>query len=183
MQQPDPTEGTSLELPSEPRIEPPVSESAPGTLDLPPSTPPPQPVEAAGPPHTEPARPLGDLVAAHFRRVEIAMLGRVLIATLSGALPASMITLERRRSLAQRLAGRAGEPIGITITAGDRLLSFREPALGVTEASIGHIVRGVVLSTTPVPVAQWLDELGNVLEQVTRDDQETRTALKQTLLS
>lgn len=184
MQQPDPTEGTSLELPSEPRIEPPASESASTTLDLPPSTPLPQPVDAPGPAHAEqPAGPLGDLVAAHFRRVEIAMLGRVLIATLSGALPASMITLERRRSLAQRLAGRAGEPIGITITAGDRLLSFREPALGVTEAFIGHIVRGVVLSTTPVPVARWLDELGNVLEQVTRDDEDARTALEQTLLS
>ncbi|HEV7203888.1 MAG TPA: hypothetical protein VGN18_04720 [Jatrophihabitans sp.] len=160
MQPPDPSQGTSLDLPTSP--------------------PPRQP----DPPHVEqPPGPLGDLVVAHFRRVEIAMLGRVLITTLGGALPASMVTLERRRSLGQRLSGRAGEPIGITITAGERLLSFRQSALGVTEALVGHTVRGVVLSTTPVPVAQWLDELGDVLEQVTRDDEAARTALERALLS
>ena len=165
MQQPDATgEGTSLDLPA--------------------STPPPQPLAAPGAEPAEPARgPLGDLVAAHFRRVEVAMLGRVLITTLGGALPRSMITVERRRSLGQRLSGRAGEPIGITITAGDRLLSFRAPDPGVAQAAIGHAVRGVVLSTTPVPVDQWLDELGRVLEQVTREDEASRAALERALLT
>lgn len=186
MQQPDPPEGTSLEIPSGPRVEGPVPgapRSAPSELELPPSTAPPQPAGEPDPPQAEqPRGALGDLVAAHFRRVEVAMLGRVLITTLGGALPASMITLERRRSLGRRLSGRAGEPIGITITAGDRRLSFRAPELGVAEASIAHTVGGVVLSTSTVPVAQWLDELGQVLEQVTRDDESARTALERAML-
>ena len=111
------------------------------------------------------------------------MLGRILISTLGGALPASMVRVERRRSLGRRLTGRAGEPIGITITAGDRTLSFRAPELGVAEASAGHTVRGVVLSSTPMPVAQWLDELAELLDQVTRTDQATRAALEQALLT
>jgi hypothetical protein len=127
--------------------------------------------------------PLAELVIAHFQRVEIAMLGRVLISTLSGALPASMIRLERRRSLRQRLSGRTAEPIGITITAGDRALSFRAPEIGVAEASVGHTVRGVVLSSTPMSITEWLDELGELLDQLTRDDEATRAALERMLLS
>ena len=127
--------------------------------------------------------PLGNLVVAHFRRVEIAMLGRVLISTLSGALPASMVSVERRRSLAQRLTGRAGEAIGITITAGDRALAFRAPEVGAVQASVGHVVHGVVLSSTPLPVAQWLDELGQLLDGLTDDDEATRVALERALLS
>ena len=135
---------------------------------------PPEPPELPAEPS-----PLGDLVVAHFRRVEVAMLGRVLITTLSGALPAAMVRVERRRRL---LPGRGGEPIGITITAGDRTLTFRAPEVGVAEASIGHVVRGVQLSSTPVPVAQWLDVLSEVLQQLTADDDATRAALERALL-
>ena len=183
MQPPEPLpQGTSLELPSEPRADTPVPVAS--ELELPPSSVPPavpsdEPVPAPG----EPAGgPLGDLVVAHFRRVEIAMLGRVLITTLAAALPASIIRLERRRSLGRRLSGRAGEPIGITITVGERMLSFRDPEVGAAEARIGHAVRGVVLSSTSVPVAQWLDELGPVLEQLTCDDEAARIALERALL-
>lgn len=111
------------------------------------------------------------------------MLARVLITTLGQALPPATIRLERRRSLARRLTGRRGEPIGITITAGDRILSFRAPQIGVAEASIGHTVRGVVLSTTPLPVGQWLDELTKLLEELTRDDEAARAALERALLN
>lgn len=173
MQQPDPTpEGTSLELPDHAGAAAPVE--GPPAAELPPPLP-------AGPAPAAPG-PLGDLVAAHFRRVESAMLARVLIGTLGGALPRSMVTVERRRSLGQRLSGRPGEAIGITVTAGDRQLSFRAPEVGAVQATIGHTVRGVVLSTTQVPVAQWLDELGGVLEDVTRDDEAARAALERALL-
>lgn len=159
------------------------SEPQPGTsLDLPASAPPPQPVEADDPGASTAPGPLGDLVVAHFRRVEVAMLGRVLIGTLAGALPPSMVRLERRRSLGRRLSGRSGDAVGITVMVGERWLTFRAPEPGVTEASIAHAVRGVVLSTTPVPVAQWLDELGAVLDQLTSADEVTRIALERALL-
>lgn len=181
MQSSEPPEpGTSLELTFTPPVEGPAAGSS-GELELPPSSSPP-PAAPAAPAPAEPG-PLGNLVAAHFRRMEIAMLARVLVSTLAGALPASMIRVERRRSLGRRLTGRAGEPIGITITAGERALTFRAPEVGVAEATVGHSVRGVVLSSTPVPVAQWLDELGELLDRVTRDDETTRIGLERALLS
>lgn len=142
----------------------------------------PQPAKAAETADAAEPGPLGDLVVAHFQRVEIALLGQVLITTLAGALPASIVRVHRRRSLLQRLSGRPGQPIGITITAGDRMLSFRAPEIGIAEASVGHAVRDVVLSTSPVSVARWLDELGELLNQLTRDDQATRMALERALL-
>lgn len=110
------------------------------------------------------------------------MLGQVLIRTLVGALPASIVRVQRRRSLWSRLVGRPGQPIGVTITAGNRTLSFRAPEIGIAEASVGHAVRGVVLSTSPVSVSQWLDELGGLLNELTRDDQATQIALERALL-
>ena len=126
---------------------------------------------------------LGDLVVARLRQTDSAMLGRVLIATLGTALPTSMIRLEQRRSIGQRLTRHSAEPIGITITAGERTLVFRAPNDGPPEASVGHVVRGVVLSSTPVPVAQWLADLGVLLNQLAREDEATRAALEQALLS
>ena len=175
---------TSLELPSAPGAAHPVDQGT--DLDLPASSAPtvPQAPQVASDAAAAPASgPLGNLVVAHFRRVEVAMLGRVLVSTLTGALPASMVRVERRRSLGKRLTGRAGEPIGVTVTAGDRALSFRAPDVGVVEATVGHVVRGVVLSTTPVAVGRWLDELGEVLDRVTRDDEATRSALERALLT
>ncbi len=187
MQPPEPAQpGTSLELTFTPNGENPTTPASSAELELPPSAvparepEPPEPAEVAAP---GAPGPLGNLVAAHFRRVEVAMLGRVLISTLGGALPASMIRLEQRRSMGRRLLGRTGEPIGITITAGDRTLTFRAPEVGVAEASAGHAVRGVVLSSTPMPVALWLDELAALLDQVTRDDEATRTALERAFQS
>ena len=158
-----PTPGTSLELSFDPSAE---------HHPVPPATE--EPTDRG---------PLGNLVVAHFRRVEVAMLGRVLISTLGGALPASMVSLERRRSFAQRLTGRDGEVIGITITAGDQALAFRAPEVGAVQASVGHVVHGVVLSSTPLPIAQWLDQLGELLDRLTTDDEATRVALERALLS
>lgn len=184
MEPSEPTQpGTSLEIASEP--DPETVAGPPGTsLELPQDGPATGELDTVrGSPEPDEPGMLGNLVVARFRRAEAATLGRVLITTLSDALPSSMIRVERRRSVGQRLARRTPEPIGITIAAGDRTLSLRAPDGGVVEATIGHTVRGVVLSSAPVPVAQWLDALGEVLEQLSRDDDATRIALERTLLS
>ena len=175
MQPPEPTsEQTSLELPSESTAAPPPSTE----LDLPAADAPPMPVDS---PAAEPAPgPLGNLLVAHFRRVEVAMLCRVLITTLGGALPPSRVQIERRR---RGLSRRGGEPIGVSVLAGDRMLTLRSPEIGVTEASVSHVVRGIALSTEQVPVAEWLDMLGTALDQLTREDEATRTALERALLT
>jgi hypothetical protein len=128
-----------------------------------------------------PATPLGNLVAAHFQRIEVAMLSRILTTTLAGALPASMLRVERRRNLAQRLMGRPGHAIGISITADDETLTFRAPQVGVTEATVSHTVRGVVLSSTRVSVAEWLSQLADLLNRTTTEDEATCIALERVL--
>jgi hypothetical protein len=126
--------------------------------------------------------PLGNLVAAHFQRVEIALLARVLTTTLVGALPPRMVRVQRRRTLIERLLRRPGETVGISVIADDQILTLRAPELGVTETTIGHIVRGVVLSSDRVPVATWLATLADTLNRVTNDDAVTRAALERALL-
>ncbi|SDI91194.1 hypothetical protein SAMN05444157_0761 [Frankineae bacterium MT45] len=111
------------------------------------------------------------------------MLSRILASTLAGALPPSMIKVERRRSMADRVAGRPGLAIGVSVTAKDKTLNFRAPDVGVVEASVSHTVRGIVLSTNQVTVAEWLDELRLLLNQMTADDAATREALERALLT
>jgi hypothetical protein len=130
----------------------------------------------------EPAAPLGNLVAAHFQRVEVAMLGRILATTLAGALPKAMVRVERHRTIAERLTARPGQPVGVSITSGDKTLTFRAPEVGVIEASVSHTVRGVVLSTARVTVPEWLDQLAAVLNTTTETDAATRAALERALL-
>jgi hypothetical protein len=130
----------------------------------------------------ETAGPLGNLVAAHLQRVEIAMLGRILTTTLVGALPASMVRVERRRTLLERLRRRPGQAIGVSVTSDDRMLSFRAPDVGVTEATVSHVVGGVVLSSRTVPVPDWLSMLAEMLNQATNNDETIRLALERTLI-
>lgn len=180
---PDVPEPTSLDLgaaqPTTPHAvapEPEAHESA---------APEPEVSAVSGPVLSGPATggPLGDLVAAHFQRVAVALLARILTTTLAGALPAHMVRVERRRTVIERLTRRPGRPIGVGITAGDTMLTFRAPNLGVIQASVSHTVNGIVLSTTRVSVPEWLSHLAVVLNQTTADDQATRAALERALLA
>jgi hypothetical protein len=110
------------------------------------------------------------------------MLGRVLTTTLDGALPASMMRVERRRTLLDRFRRRPGRAIGVSVTLDDQMLTFRAPDVGVTEASVSHVVGGVVLSRRPVPVPEWLTMLAAMLNRATNDDAAIRLALEQALL-
>jgi hypothetical protein len=131
----------------------------------------------------ETSGPLGNLVAAHLQRVEIAMLGRILTTTLVGALPAAMVRVERRRTLFEWLRRQPGQAIGVSVTADDQRLTFRAPEVGVTEASVSYIVGGVVLWTRRVAVPDWLAMLAAMLNKATNNDQAIRLALERTLLN
>ena len=150
----------------------------------------PEPSASVQPPDSQPpdsqpsdSQPLGTLVASHLQRLEVAMLSRVLATTLAGALPPSMVQVERRRSAADVLRRQPGVVIGVVVSAGDTVLAFRSPDIGVTEASVSHRVRGVVLSTTQVTVADWLAQLAGVLNRAADQDAATRAALRSAVLS
>jgi hypothetical protein len=130
---------------------------------------------------TEPA-PLGHLVAALTPHAEVAGMTHVLTATLAGLLPARLVRVERRRSLADRVGGRPGIPVAVTVLTGEHELALREAATGTVEATIAHSVRGVVLSRRSVPITEWITALATHLQRLGEQDQQARHALDRLLL-
>jgi hypothetical protein len=89
------------------------------------------------------------------------------------ALPAGVVTVDRPRTMSDRMRGRPGEVTKITVRLGDQVLT-----LGVQEgrpaAEICREVRGVVLSRRPVQLTEWAAELAKAL--VTYADQNAQAA-------
>jgi hypothetical protein len=108
--------------------------------------------------------PSFDLVAAALRAdsADVAIYARVLTESLSEALPPECVTVERERTMADRMRGRAGEVSKVVIRLGDQVmtLSVRN---GQPAAEICREVRGVVLSRQPVPLQEWTAALAGAL--------------------
>lgn len=126
--------------------------------------------------------PLGDLAAALSTHADVAAMTEVLTTTLAGLLPPDLVRVERRRGLADRLAGRAGVPTSLTVRGADHDLVLRRRTDGGTEAVIVHAVRGVALSRTPVPISEWTAALASELERLAASDAVARAALERLLL-
>ena len=105
-----------------------------------------------------------DLVAAALRAdsADVAIYARVLTESLSEALPPECITVERERTMADRMHGRPGEVSKVVIRLGETVmaLSIRK---GRPAAEICREVRGVVLSRQPVPLQEWTAALAAAL--------------------
>jgi hypothetical protein len=121
--------------------------------------------------------PTGDLhmIAAALRadHADIASYTRVLTATLGDALPAGMVTVERKRSLADRMAGREGEPVRLTVTTEDQELELRAGGQG----EVRQIVHCVVIKRRRVGVDEWLIALAAVLAGLAERSASARAAL------
>jgi hypothetical protein len=125
---------------------------------------------------TEPGDALSfEMVAAALRSdsADVAVYARVLTDSLGDALPAGVVTVDRPRTMSDRMRGRPGEVTKITVRLGDQVLT-----LGVQEgrpaAEICREVRGVVLSRRPVQLTEWAAELAKAL--VTYADQNAQAA-------
>ncbi len=105
-----------------------------------------------------------ELVAAALRAdsSDIAVYARVLTESLGDSLPPGCVDVERSRTLADRMQNRPGAVSRVTVRLGDRTLTL-QLRRGVPDAEICHEVRGVVLSRSRVPVAQWVAELAKGL--------------------
>jgi len=84
-----------------------------------------------------------------------------------------MVEVERKRSLADRMAGREGAPVSLTVTTPDEQLVLRREAHGVA-GEIRQIVRGVTIKRRTVGVDEWLIALAGVLARALRRDPEER---------
>jgi hypothetical protein len=128
--------------------------------------------------------PLGHLVEAlSGDRADVVSLTRVLTGVLSDALPSGIVEVEYDRSVSDRLHGRPGNPVRLTVTLGDTVLTMAQGQRGHPEPIVAHAVRGVVLTRRPVTVAEWVRSLAEAIRTLAAEDAAARTALQRLLLS
>ncbi len=116
-----------------------------------------------------------DMVTAALRAdsSDIAIYARVLTESLGDSLPPNCVTVDRDRSVSDRMKGKPGTVTKITVRLGDQVMTLGLNR-GAPVAEICHEVRGVVLSRQPVQIAQWAVELARAL--VAYADQNAATA-------
>ena len=119
-----------------------------------------------------------ELLAATLRAdsSDVAAFTRVVVATLADTLPPGLVEVERKRSVADRLAGREGIPIAVRARFETRELELRQGRAGV-ESEIRTVVRGVVLSRRSVSVSEWTRALAEELTALAAHSADARTAL------
>ena len=105
-----------------------------------------------------------EMVAAALRAdsADVAIYAQVLTSSLGESLPPGCVTVDRQRSMSDRMKGRPGEVQKITVRLGDRVMTLGVDR-GVPAAEICREVRGVVLSRTPVPLGDWINALASAL--------------------
>lgn len=129
--------------------------------------------------------PMGDvqLLAATLRsdRADVESYARVLSGALADALPSGMVEVEYKRGLADRVAGRAGRAVAVTVHGEERELGLSAGARGGVEAQIRQIVRGIVISRRTVGVDEWLQALAEDLTRTAERNATARAALDRLL--
>jgi hypothetical protein len=133
---------------------------------------------------TEPDESLSlEMVTAALRMdsADVAVYTRVLTQSLSEALPSDYMTVERERSMSDRMHGRPGEITRIVIRLGDQVMTLALRK-GQPVAEICREVRGVVLSRDSVPLQQWADALASALVTHAESNAKAAEALRRMVL-
>ena len=129
---------------------------------------------------TEPDDPLSlEMVTAALRMdsADVAVYTRVLTKSLSEALPPGYVTVERERSVSDRMRGRPGEITKVAVRLGDQLMTLAIKN-GQPSAEICREVRGVVLSRENVPFQQWASALASALVAHAENNAQAAEALR-----
>jgi len=129
------------------------------------------PAEAGG--------PSLDMVTAALRAdsADVAIYARVLTESLGQAAPARCVTVDRERSVSDRMRGRPGQVSKITVRLGERVMTLGVER-GVPLAEICKEVRGVVLSRQQVQPGVWVQELARALVAHAEQNAEAAAALR-----
>lgn len=128
----------------------------------------------------EPAdNPSLDMVAAALRAdsSDIAIYARVLTDSLGDSLPPGCVIVDRDQSMSDRMRGRPGKVVKITVRLGEQVLTLGIQR-GMPVAEVCREVRGIVLSRQPVPVDQWAAELARALVGHAEQNAATAEALR-----
>jgi hypothetical protein len=120
-----------------------------------------------------------DLVTAALRAdsADATIYAQVLTESLGESLPSGCVTIERDRSVSDRMHGRPGKVSKITVRLGEQVMTLAVRA-GQPNAEILREVRGVVLSRQPVPVTDWAAELARALVGYAEQNARTAEALR-----
>ncbi|TNC29144.1 hypothetical protein [Amycolatopsis alkalitolerans] len=113
-------------------------------------------------------------------RSDVESYARVLTHTLREALPEGMVEIDYRRSVADRMAGRPGQPLALRVRGDDRELELRQGKRGV-DAEVRTVVRDVVISRKTITVDDWLSLLAEELGRLAERDATARAALARLL--
>jgi hypothetical protein len=126
-----------------------------------------------------PDSPSLDMVTAALRAdsADATIYARVLTESLGDSLPPGCVTVDRDRTMSDRMRGRPGAVTKITVRLGEQVMTLGIQR-GVPVAEVCREVRGVVLSRQPVQVAQWAAELARALLTHAEQNAEAASALR-----
>ena len=120
-----------------------------------------------------------DLVTAALRvdSTDVAIYARVLAQSLGEALPGDLVSVERDRTMSDRMRGRPGEISKIAVQIGDQQMTLSVKN-GRTVAEICRAVRGVVLSRQTVSIGEWAATLAGALVSYAEQNAQAAQALR-----
>ncbi|MFF4503714.1 hypothetical protein [Streptomyces sp. NPDC001401] len=124
-----------------------------------------------------------DLLTAALRRdaADLQVYAQVLTGTLADALPADSVAVQRKRGMADRLAGRDGRVERVEVFLGEQRLVLNL-AGGHPKGEVCNEVRGVVLSRRPVALDEWVRELAGAIAARAQSDARARAALERLVI-
>jgi hypothetical protein len=120
-----------------------------------------------------------DMVTAALRAdsADVAIYARVLTESLGDSLPPGCVTIDRERTMSDRMHGRPGTVSKITVRLGEQVMTLGVQR-AVPVAEICREVRGVVLSRQSVQIAQWAAELARALLEHAEQNADAARALR-----
>ncbi|MCX5409713.1 hypothetical protein OHA37_38380 [Streptomyces sp. NBC_00335] len=123
-----------------------------------------------------------ELLAAVLRRdsADLNLYVKVLSANLADSLPPGTVRVKRRRSVAERVAGREGSVVELDVALGEQRLALRMDR-GRVAGEICHEVRGIVLSRRAVGLDEWIDALARSLADAAASNARAREAVERFL--
>ena len=123
-----------------------------------------------------------ELLAAALRRdtADLELYAKVLSVTLADSLPSGAVQVERKRTMADRMAGREGAVSSIDVALGEQRLGLRMDR-GRMTGEVCKEVRGIVLSRQQVGLDEWIAVLAQALAETAASSARAREALERFL--
>jgi hypothetical protein len=123
-----------------------------------------------------------ELLAAALRQdsADLDVYAKVLSVNLVESLPQGAVQVERKRSMADRVAGREGTVTALDVSIGDARLNLRMDR-GRPIGEICKEVRGVVLSRQQVGLDEWITALAKGIAESAASSARARDALQKYL--